>query len=91
MTIQECYENLNSNYNDVANRFAGSKALVLKFAKKFCDDPGYQLLADSMAEKDYKDSERAVSESSVYLCDTFTFHYSVIGAGGTDCFGYNSR
>lgn len=59
MTIQECYENLNSNYNDVANRFAGSRALVLKFAKKFCDDPSYQLLADSMAGKDYKEAFRA--------------------------------
>ena len=59
MTIKECYDAIGSDYEEVLGRFAGNKMLVGKFARKFIDDPSYQMLADSMEKQDYEEAFRA--------------------------------
>lgn len=59
MTIKECYDAIGSDYEEVLGRFAGNKMLVEKFARKFIDDPSYQMLADSMEKQDYEEAFRA--------------------------------
>ena len=54
MTIEQCYNAIESNYEEVLGRFAGNKMLVEKFARKFLDDPSYQLL-----KQDYEEAFRA--------------------------------
>lgn len=50
MTIEQCYNAIESNYEEVLGRFAGNKMLVEKFARKFLDDPSYQLLKDALGK-----------------------------------------
>lgn len=59
MTIEECYNSIGSNYEEVLGRFAGNKMLVEKFARKFIDDPSYQMLSGCMEKKDYQEAFRA--------------------------------
>ncbi len=40
MTVKECYEQMDSNYNNVLERL-GSESLVKRFALKFKDDPSF--------------------------------------------------
>ena len=42
MTLKECYEKMEANYDEVIGRLR-SERLVQKFALKFLDDPSYQL------------------------------------------------
>ena len=41
MTVQECYEMIGADWQDVLQRFGGSQAIVKKFAIKFLDDPSF--------------------------------------------------
>ena len=43
MTIQECYEAIGGNYEDVLRRLR-SEALIRKFTLKFLEDQSYSLL-----------------------------------------------
>ena len=56
MTIEQCYNAIESNYEEVLGRFAGNKMLVEKFARKFLDDPSYQLLKDALGKQDYEEA-----------------------------------
>ena len=58
MTLKECYEKMEANYDEVIGRLR-SERLVQKFALKFLDDPSYQLLITSMEEKNYEEAFRA--------------------------------
>ena len=58
MTIRECYEAANSNFDEVLARL-GSERLIQKFALKFLDDTSYQELLDSMREADGEKAFRA--------------------------------
>ena len=58
MTIRECYESVDSNYDDVPGRL-GSERLIQKFALKFLDDTSYQELVDSMKKADGESAFRA--------------------------------
>ena len=40
MTIQECYEAIGGNYEEVLGRLQ-SEALIRKFTLKFLEDPSY--------------------------------------------------
>ena len=59
MTIEQCYNAIESNYEEVLGRFAGNKMLVEKFARKFLDYPSYQLLKDALGKQDYEEAFRA--------------------------------
>ena len=58
MTLKECYEKMEANYEEVIGRLR-SERLVQKFALKFLDDPSYRLLITSMEEKNYEEAFRA--------------------------------
>lgn len=45
------------NYNRVLQRFMNNEALLVKFIKKFVDDPSYQQAMDAYSGHDYKGLE----------------------------------
>ena len=68
MTIQECYEAIGGNYEEVLGRLQ-SEALIRKFTLKFLEDPSYLQLKLALENKNYEDAfrsahtERGLSES----------------------------
>ena len=53
MTIQECYENIGANYDEILGRI-GKAERIEKFLKLFLKDDSYPGLCKAMEEKDYK-------------------------------------
>ncbi|WP_330654980.1 hypothetical protein [Anaerotignum sp. MSJ-24] len=47
MTIEECYEAIESDYKSVFKRF-GNGAMVKRFAIKFLNDPSFNELKDGI-------------------------------------------
>ena len=60
MTIQECYEAIGGNYEDVLGRL-NSEALIRKFTFMFLEDPSYMRLKQALADKNYEDRLYEVS------------------------------
>lgn len=58
MTLQECYEKLNADFEGTLGRLCSEK-LVEKFALKFLADDSYELLEESMAVGNYSEAFRA--------------------------------
>lgn len=58
MTLQECYEALGGDYEEVINRLR-SERLVQKFVLKFLDDGSFVLLTESMEQENYEEAFRA--------------------------------
>lgn len=58
MTVRECYEELESDFDKVLSRLV-SEALVKKFALKFLDDPSFGQLETALADKDAETAFRA--------------------------------
>ena len=58
MTVQECYESMGSNFEDVLGRM-GSEAMVKRFALKFPDDPSYGNLVKAVEEQNAEEAFRA--------------------------------
>ena len=58
MTLKECYAAMGGNYDDVIGRLRTEK-LVQKFVLKFLNDGSYNLLLQSMEEKNYEEAFRA--------------------------------
>ena len=58
MTIRECYEAVNSNFDDVLGRL-GSERLIQKFALKFLDDTSYEELLEGIRDADGEKAFRA--------------------------------
>lgn len=50
MTIEECYEKMGANYQDVIKRLP-SEAMIKKFALKFREDTSFQELETALNEK----------------------------------------
>lgn len=51
MNLEECYEAMDSDYNDVMRRL-GSETLVRKFVLKFLDDTSFQGLKEGLENQD---------------------------------------
>lgn len=51
MNLEECYEAMESNYDDVMRRL-GSETLVRKFVLKFLDDTSFQGLKEELENQD---------------------------------------
>ena len=51
MNLEECYEVMDSNYDDVMRRL-GSETLVRKFVLKFLDDTSFQGLKEGLENQD---------------------------------------
>ncbi|MCI9442717.1 MAG: Hpt domain-containing protein [Ruminococcus sp.] len=58
MTVQECYEKINGDYEGVLGRFRGD-ARIQKFAFKFLDDGSYDSLCKTLEAGDYTEAFRA--------------------------------
>lgn len=58
MTIQECYEKLDGNYNEAVSRLI-NPTLVLRFALKFLNDTSFQELADHLAKDNTEEAFRS--------------------------------
>ncbi len=59
MTLQECYEAIGGDYQDVISRLRSDR-LVQKFVLKFLDDGSYDLFCSSMESGNYEEAFRAV-------------------------------
>ena len=57
MTIQECYEAIGGNYEDVLGRLQND-ALIRKFTLKFLEDQSYLQLKQALENKNYEDAFR---------------------------------
>lgn len=53
MNIQEFYDSINENYENVSSRMMGNQKLVEKFVRKFLDDPTYEQIKEAAAKPDY--------------------------------------
>mgnify|MGYP002510449831 FL=1 len=58
MTLKECYEALEGDYEGVVARLRSEK-MVQKFVLKFLNDKSYELLEASLKEENYEDAFRA--------------------------------
>ena len=58
MTIQECYEKMGANYEDVLKRLY-NEAMIRKFALLFLKDDSYNKLAKALTEQDVQTAFRA--------------------------------
>lgn len=71
MTLQECYEALGGDYEDVLGRLR-SEQLVKKFVLKFLDDGSYNSLYVSFDQKDYSEAFRA-AHTIKGMCQNLSF------------------
>ena len=53
MTIQECYQNIGANYDEILGRI-GKPERIEKYLKLFLKDDSYSGLCSAMEAKDYK-------------------------------------
>ena len=58
MTIQECYEKIGEDYQEILSRF-GSEAMVKRFAISFLNDPSFEQLKEWLEENDGEKAFRA--------------------------------
>ena len=58
MTVKECYEQINGDYEGVFGRFRGDER-IKKFALKFLADGSYDSLCRTLEAEDYSEAFRA--------------------------------
>lgn len=58
MTVKECYEKINGDYEGVFGRFRGD-ARIQKFALKFLKDGSFDSLTKTLEAGDYEEAFRA--------------------------------
>ena len=58
MTVKECYEKVESDYEAVLKRL-GSEDMLKRFSIKFLDDPSFGQLETALADKDAETAFRA--------------------------------
>lgn len=71
MTLQECYEALGGNYQEVSSRLPSEK-FIQKFVLKFLDDQSYQLLEDSWQSGNDEEAFRA-AHTIKGMCQNLSF------------------
>lgn len=71
MTLQELYTAIDGDYQDVIGRLRSEK-LVRKFVLKFLNDGSYNLLNQSLEDKNYEDAFRA-SHTIKGVCQNLGF------------------
>lgn len=59
MTVKECYEMMEGNYEEVLSRLKTDER-IKKFILKFLEDPSFELLKTSLETKQYDEAFRAV-------------------------------
>lgn len=58
MTLQDCYQAMGGDYQDVVSRLCSDR-IVQKFVLKFLDDGSYTLLVSSLADQNVEEAFRA--------------------------------
>ena len=58
MTIQECYQKMGADYEDVLKRLY-SESMICKFARMFLDDDSYPKLEDALKKENVEEAFRA--------------------------------
>lgn len=58
MTIQECYQKMGADYEDVLKRLY-SESMIRKFARMFLDDDSYPKLEDALKKENVEEAFRA--------------------------------
>ena len=76
MTVQECYEMIGADWQDVLQRFGGSQAIVKKFAIKFLDDPSFSDMKKAVAEKNVEDAAHTLKGVCLNLGFSDLYHTS---------------
>ena len=71
MTLKECYAALGGDYDGVISRLR-SERMVQKFALKFLNDGSYELLCQSMEQKNYEEAFRA-AHTIKGVCQNLSF------------------
>ena len=71
MNLQECYEALGGDFEDVLSRLRSEK-LVQKFVLKFLNDKSFDLLCSSLEEENYEEAFRA-SHTIKGVCQNLRF------------------
>lgn len=71
MTIQECYEAIGGNYEDVLRRLR-SEALIRKFTLKFLEDQSYSLLKQALGDNNYEEAFRG-AHTLKGVCQNLSF------------------
>lgn len=71
MTLQECYVQLEGDYQEVSSRLPSEK-FIQKFVLKFLDDKTIGLLKDSWAAGDYGEAFRA-AHTIKGMCQNLSF------------------
>lgn len=71
MTIQECYNEIGGNYEDVLKRLR-SEALIKKFTLKFLEDKSYPQLKQALVDKNYEDAFRG-AHTLKGVCQNLSF------------------
>ena len=61
MTLQECYEVIGGNYEDVLKRLR-SEVLIRKFTLKFLEDKSYSQLKQALEDKNFEDARGTYTE-----------------------------
>ena len=55
MTIQECYQKMGADYEDVLKRLY-SESMIRKFARMFLDDDSYPKLEDALKKENVEEA-----------------------------------
>lgn len=71
MTLQECYTAMGGNFEEAMGRLRSEK-IVKKFVLKFLNDGSYNLLIQSMEEKNYEEAFRA-AHTIKGVCQNLSF------------------
>ena len=71
MTIQECYEAIGGNYEDILRRLR-SEALIRKFTLKFLEDQSYPLLKQALGDNNYEEAFRG-AHTLKGVCQNLSF------------------
>ena len=71
MTMQECYEAIGGNYEDVLRRLP-NEALIRKFTLKFLEDQSYLQLKQALKDKNYEDAFRS-AHTLKGVCQNLSF------------------
>jgi len=71
MTLQECYEAIGGNYEDVLKRLR-SEVLIKKFTLKFLEDKSYSQLKQALEDKNFEDAFRG-AHTLKGVCQNLSF------------------
>ena len=75
MTIQECYQKMGADYEDVLKRLY-SESMIRKFARMFLDDDSYPKLEDALKKENVEEAFRA-AHTLKGVCQNLGFTISI--------------